>query len=178
MTSQVQAYSPGELDPRWAPEVWELLIQVNHEFVPPLSSRGSTTAKQLDKQAGEDLPHAYYSNVLGQHNLLACAGPALLGLASFILHHQDRALLEWGACTYLSTIAVNPAYRRDGVGLLLYQHLISLSRASGDLAVATRTWGTNISHLALLSRLGFVEITRIANHRGPGIDTVYLIKPH
>jgi len=178
MTSTVQISGPGEITPELAVAVWDLLVLVDNEFVPSLSSRSSTTSKSLSTPNEQRRPQAYYEHVLGQWNALACEDQQLVGVASFIVHHQEPTLPGWCPCTYLSTIAVDPARRQAGAGRLLYQHLVDFSRSAGDRAVVTRTWSANTTHLALLGQMEFSEVARLADHRGPGIDTVYFARAH
>jgi ribosomal protein S18 acetylase RimI-like enzyme len=73
----------------------------------------------------------------------------------------------------VSTVIVEKPFRSAGVGRALYQKAISESK---ELYV--RTWNTNTNHMKLLKSLGFQEVYRIKNHRGKGIDTVYLRYVH
>lgn len=54
--------------------------------------------------------------------------------------------------------------------MLYYETMIDLFPERG---LYTRTWHTNYAHLKVLDKLGFSEIARLPNHRGPGMDTVY-----
>lgn len=86
-------------------------------------------------------------------------------------------LASFCPCTYLSTVAVVPSARRSEAARALYGELIEHSEQSGDVAVVTHTWSTNTGHLGLLDELGFKVALRVADHRGPGVDTVYFARP-
>ena len=169
----------GPVEPQVPPvgPYWDVLVAVDREFVPHLSSRGSTTAKSLDGAEAPTGPVGYYAAVCAQWGLLARQDGQPAGLMSFLPHHHDEALGPFCPATYLSTLAVLPAYRRGGLARQLYARLIEHSERIGDVAVATRTWSTNVGHLDLLGQLGFVQTARLAGHRGPGVDTLYLARP-
>lgn len=166
--------APGTMTSEQSESVWELLVAVDDEFVPSLSSRESTTTKNLTSRATSGGPIAYYRQILQQWTILASEGGGCVGFMSFIPHHREEALRDWIPCCYLSTLAVVHGGRRRGVAGRLYEALFASAEDLSDPYVATRTWSTNHSHLALLQSLGFTETARIVDHRGPGIDTVYL----
>ena len=169
----------GPHEPETLPRgpLWDLLVVVDHEFVPSLSSRESTTTRALAENGGGAGPVTYYGAVCRQWGLWAHDDGGAAGMMSFIPHHSDEALGAFCPATYLSTLAVLPAYRRAGTARKMYARLIEHSAQIGDVTVATRTWSTNRGHLSLLGELGFVLTARIPDHRGPGVDTVYLARP-
>lgn len=97
------------------------------------------------------------------------------GLMSYV--HGYRLVTEGyeGPCLYVSTVVVRPASRGRHLAERMYGELIALSQRTG-LPVATRTWGTNAAHLRVLGRLGFAVVGRLVDDRGPGVDTVYLLR--
>lgn len=96
-------------------------------------------------------------------------------VAGFLSYISDRPMdIKGFPCVeYLSTILVEKNCRGRGISKKLYEKFIELSAGK---SIVTRTWSTNESHLGLLSKLGFVEIKRIKDDRGDGIDTVYFGK--
>ena len=49
-------------------------------------------------------------------------------------------------------------------------------RRSALPAGERRTWSTNTGHLRLLEQIGIAEVLRLPDHRGTGIDTLYLAR--
>lgn len=155
-----------------------LLFDVDREFVPPLSAREDTTTKQLSgvgpSRAG---PRTYVDIVRRQMNLVGRVGATPVALMSFRVAHHDPAIAGCCPCSYVSTVAVDAAQRRGGIARALYAHLLTeLPPAVASPFVATRTWSGNSAHIRLLDDLGFAEVLRVTDDRGPGIDTVYLAR--
>lgn len=147
----------------------DLLEQVADEFYPPLTQRTSTTQSQLAGGADVGLG-SYLTGVLEQETIVAWEGDAALGFASY-RHMTHPELADLGQCVYLSTIATRAGHRGKGVARTMYAALFDT--CPGE-PVLLRTWSTNSAHLALLAALGFTEVRRVGDDRGPGVDTVYL----
>ncbi|MET8092201.1 GNAT family N-acetyltransferase [Micromonospora sp. NPDC005220] len=179
--TQFRLLTPGRQLDAAAPAIAEILTQVDAEFVPPLSSRASTTTKSLTGApdvpgGGRAAPALYLNAVLAQHVILAALNGEVTGLLSFRAGHTEPLLSDWSPCDYVSTIAVLPEARRQGIARGLYAHLFAQTTSTSP-HVATRTWSTNDSHLSLLAELGFRCVANLSDHRGPGIDTVYYVRP-
>ena len=161
--------------------LWRILVAVDGEFVPPLSTRTSTTTRALALASGtaaKSEPHAYYEEMLRQENVMVRVDGAWAGFMSVRPQHEDVAIAAWCPCNYISTIGVLPAFRRAGVARRLYRAVIDeMSARSRAEWLVTRTWSTNDAHVALLGKLGFAEILRLANHRGEGLDSIYFARP-
>jgi len=169
---RVALRAPGELSRDEQDMVWELLKEVDLEFVPPLSTRNSTTSVNLRPGAPRSPgPQSYFEEALGQLTLLAFADGEPVGFMSCIPSHRHARI--GGQCTYLSTLAVSGPARRLGVARALYEALLTLPDMYASPWVATRTWSTNDGHRELLASLGFQEVANVADDRGPGIDTLY-----
>ena len=153
-----------------------LLTDADDEFVPPLSARGSTLESLLgpeqERAAGID---DYLAAVLEQQVLVAQDASGVVGFLSYRPGHVVTidGHEPVGPAAYVTTIVVAPTARRRGLARALYEALLD---EVGGGAVATRTWSGNASHLTLLAHLGFVEAIRLPDDRGPGVDTVYLIR--
>ena len=154
------------LPERFEDQVKQLLQEVDNEFVPPLSARKSSTQMKLEGSSTYSIDD-YYRCVLSQENILALYNEHVIGLLSFIKEFTFEGE-EW---IYVSTIAVKKLYRGLKVGRGLYATLLSLYPSK---SILTRTWTGNNSHIRILESLGFKEIKRIKDHRGKGIDTIYL----
>ena len=122
-------------------------------------------------------PTAYWWSIEG-HALITAQDEtgAVLGMMSVA---RDKPLPQLGltATAYLSTLIVAQAARGRGLARQLYAALFALARSWSEAPiVATRTWSTNDAHLPLIAALGFEEARRLAEDRGPGVDTVYFLK--
>lgn len=155
--------------------IWNILVQADYEFVPPLSKRESTTQKNFvtTKSKGEDGIKEYFDALMHQSFLLVEKDSEVVAFMSYICNHR----LEIGkekeiVVNYVSTIIVDKAHRSNGLTQLLYQKLFETEEGR----VATRTWSTNAAHLRILEKLGFEKVRTMENDRGNGIDTVYYVK--
>lgn len=159
----------------YAEQILALLTMADKEFIPPLSSRGSTTQSDLSGSAScSDGVAAYYQEMAQQPAALAVVDGRCLGFMAFKENYtcdQISALPNF----YASTCVVHPDARGQGLMRKFYEKIIELYPAH---TICTRTWHTNFSHLHVLEQLGFAEIARLKDHRGPGLDTVYFCRKY
>ncbi|MDO5728994.1 MAG: N-acetyltransferase [Actinomycetaceae bacterium] len=161
--------------------VADLVAHADHEFIPPLSSRSSTTQQRLDltidssQTASTD---AYCRELETQSFVFAVASgdtaTAKENIIAFLSYRPHTTLFDRKRplSHYVSTIIVDPHYRGQGVAQRLYNALFAIADEQG-VSVSTRTWSTNNAHIALLKKNHFNLITTIPNDRGEGLDTVY-----
>lgn len=161
--------------------VADLVAQADREFIPPLSSRSSTTQQRLDltidssQTASTD---AYCRELETQSFVFAVvSGDATTTQKSIIafLSYRPHTLLfdrQQPQSLYVSTIIVDPKFRGQGLAQRLYDALFVLAAENGE-TVSTRTWSTNNAHISLLKKNQFDLIKTIPNDRGEGLDTVY-----
>ncbi|MGH3672686.1 MAG: GNAT family N-acetyltransferase [Pseudonocardiaceae bacterium] len=172
MTTEIVWRAPGEMT-RLEQRSLELLVEeVSGEFVPPLTTRSSTTQAAL-KSPSNGESSSYFDEMLMQHNLLLKECDQLQGFLSFRASHRDVRLPQIGICIYVSTISVRPAGRGRGLARLLYQKLFELPETLPEW-ILLRTWSTNTHHLRLLDALGFELLLTVPDDRDPGVDTVYV----
>lgn len=178
MIPDLKLYAPGELDNTGAEALWQLLVAADNEFVPSLSSRGEEAGEGLvpDVPSASSGPRGYFDEIRSHWIIFSLTNQCAIGMMSFTPHYSNDILRDWSPCSYLSTLIVDKPYRRCGVARWLYGYLIEHSREIGDVAVGTRTWSTNVGHLALLNDLGFVPAKTIPDHRAPGVDTIYFAR--
>lgn len=158
-------------------EVYEILERIDHEFVPPLSGRGSSAATNLAvsfdaaaHQLGE-----YVDEVMGQVIVFAKVAGTVVGIFTFRAAYFLAALDDYSPCNYITTVGTHPNFRNIGVGRAMYCFALNhLSTIYPGLYWATRTWSTNEKHLKLLEQLGFKLVKVLKNDRGDAIDTLYL----
>lgn len=152
----------------------EYLVMADKEFIPPLSSRGSSTQADLSGNGCADGIMDYFRSMAAQPVIVAVEEGKCLGFMAFKLNHTCEYIGEESFPNmYASTCVVHPETRGRGLMRMFYETMIDLFPGR-DLY--TRTWHTNYPHLKVLDKLGFAEIVRLPNHRGPGMDTVYFCR--
>ena len=150
--------------------VLALLQGADKEFMPPLSSRGSTT--QQDLHAVQSVASGvldYFHTMAQQPIILALDKNACLGFMSFKKDYLCKEVTMLPNL-YASTCVVAPEARGQGLMKGFYREMI---RLFPQCHIYTRTWHTNYAHIHVLEDLGFTLCAQLKNHRGPGIDTVY-----
>ena len=151
-------------------DIQALLVLADKEFIPPLSSRGSSTQQNLSSaDTVSDGAKAYYEAMSTQPVVVAVENGRCYGFMAF---KKDYACEYYDKTPnlYASTCVVHSDARGKGLMRGFYQTMIDLFP---DRNIYTRTWHTNIPHLKVLEKLGFSLLVRLPNHRGPGMDTVY-----
>lgn len=152
--------------------IWELVKEADDEFVPALSSRGSTTQKKMTGTTENKEPVDYFKSLLSQRFILTIEENKVVGFLSYIPDYNlDNHITL--LCDYISTIIVQKEHRRNGYTTQMYKALMDHRKGR---TIATRTWSLNSEHISLLNRLGFNEVLRLKDDRGEGIDTVYYSK--
>ena len=153
--------------------LYELLKAGDREFVPPLSSRDSTTQAELSaaEESREGI-RSYFEEMMTQRFLIAEEEERLLGFVSFKENYHCGPVTALPNI-YISTLLVHPAGRGKGLTRRMYTELF---KAYENVTVFTRTWSTNAAHIKILEGFGFEAVHVIKNHRGEGIDTVYFRK--
>lgn len=148
--------------------LYDLLTLGEKEFVPPLSTRSSTTQQNLssDGVGGVD---AYFEQMKKQSFVLAMEEGECVGFMSFLTEYENPHL-PVGKKLYASTCVVHPEHRGKGMMTGFYREMI---RSFPDYPIYTRTWHENYGHLKVLQKLGFELLETIENDRGEGIHTVY-----
>ena len=157
-------------------QIFDMMLACDKDFVPPLSTRFSTSDTTFSDQTGaENGINAYFESMIREEMLVAVEGGVLLGFVTF---KRDLVNGVIGADTlpnlYICTLLLSPAARGRGLTSQMYAHLFDALYPHVNLF--TRTWSTNLAHLKILERFGFSLVKRIENDRGAGIDTVYFGK--
>jgi ribosomal protein S18 acetylase RimI-like enzyme len=153
-----------------------LLLEIDSDFIPTLSSRQSTTQTKLCHNNGTKNIDFYFNNIINQNIITAQIDEKILGFISYIDNYIAIELpIENSHYDYITTIGVSPEFRGYKIATELYKYMISKAHCNlySYQTIVTRTWSSNLSHINLLHKLNFKEIKRIANHRGNNIDTVY-----
>jgi len=155
-------------DTDYLQQLYHLLELGDKEFIPPLSSRGSTTQQTLGNAHNDGLGD-YFNEMKQQCFFLALEGDQLAGFMSF---KKDFSCDHVPPCKnlYASTSVVHPDFRGQG---LMKKFYLAMIEGYPDRPIYTRTWHENIPHLRVLEKLGFTQIAMLPNHRSEGIHTVY-----
>lgn len=154
--------------------LYDLLSEADMDFCPPLSKRSSTTDTAFSGGSGEGSIRPYLLRMMEQKMLAAFSGTELIGFVSFIENYSSDAIDATMPNIYVSTLIVARSARGRGLTKKMYSALFT--KEFPNCAVYTRTWSTNAAHQKILSSFGFLEIRRIKDDRGQGIDTVYYFK--
>ena len=155
----------------FAEDIRNYLVMADKEFIPPLSSRGSSTQSDLTSAAGADGIADYFCSMASQPVIVAVEDGCCMGFMAFKLDHTCGQISpDTFPNFYASTCVVHPDTRGRGLMRGFYETMIDRFPHRNGY---TRTWHTNYAHLKVLDRLGFSEIARLPDHRGPGLDTVY-----
>ncbi len=152
-------------------DLLKLCQNADQEFVPPLSQRSSTTQSSLQGGREQGI-YAYFDGIMAQP-MLACVEDGLL--LGFVAYKENYVPEHYASAKlpniYISTLILAPESRGRGLTKTLYRHLFY--ERFPACSVYTRTWSQNAAHIKILKGFDFVEVCRIADHRGDGIDTVY-----
>lgn len=164
--------------PEVASSVRRILLQCDSEFIPPLSSRNSTTQSELSgcvlEPSGID---EYFDGLKSQDLLVAEVDCEIAGFLSFRNGYQCPELGGFVPANYVTTVCVDPDARGKAICSEMYRFLIeSLPREKELPFLAARTWGSNSEHIRILGKFGFSPVSRLKDHRGRGIDTVYFAR--
>lgn len=156
-------------------EILKMLYDADKEFVPPLSSRSSSTQSVLtDTERKTDGVLSYFESLKKQRFLVATDNDKLLGFVSFRENYSNDIIKGKDLPNiYISTLIVKPEGRGKGLTKLMYKELLKIYL---DRLVFTRTWSTNFAHIKILSYFGFETLKTLKNDRGNGIDTIYFKK--
>lgn len=157
-----------------ADQIRSLMTLADREFIPPLSARSSPT--QADLASADRSPEGiagYYATMASEPVVLALEGDRILGFMAFKTDYTCEQIAELPNL-YASTCVVHPDARGRGLMKTFYGEM---ARLFPGRPIFTRTWGANAPHFRVLEKLGFAELTRLKDHRGPGMDTVYFRRP-
>lgn len=165
------SYSFSDITDKNKKDIWILVVKADKEFIPNLSSRNDTTQTELNiSKDVVSLPVSYYEKLISQKFIIATFNDAVVGFMAYIPDYSLRIDEKQIICLYISTIIVDPDFRRRGITRTFYN---ILKENYPDTYIVTRTWSSNYSHIQLLESIGFNMIKVIKDDRGTGIDTLY-----
>jgi len=160
-------------------ELWNILKEVDYEFIPPLSYRDSTTFSFDSKTSNHVVPESYFKKMLTQEIIISkkkCCN-SIVGFMSYISNYKiDEKNIKLN-CYYISTIGVTKGARGNGITVSFYKMLEDIVvKGNFKKTIATRTWSTNQTHIKILQSLGYKQIIELKDDRAAGINTVYYAK--
>lgn len=170
----ITAVGAGVATPIQQHQVLGLLREVDHEFLPPLSTRTDTLSLQAVPVPADPAPRlaAYLHAMRDEPWLLAHRGEQVVGVLSYVVDHVEPLLEGHSPSLYVTTIAVSRCRRGSGLATALYDALSVQARRCNVPWITTRTWSTNTEHARLLYDRGFTEVAR--RERQGSIESVYL----
>lgn len=157
------------------PALRALLQATDHEFVPRISSRTSSTQAELTGEPAQEPSIEPYLEALLTQRFVIATDTESDAFSAFISYKPNYTLPNHpaGPGHYVTTTIVHPDHRRHRLAATMYQTVMSQARTDETIIIA-RTWSTNYPRLRLASALDFTVDARITDDRGPGVDTVYL----
>ncbi len=79
---------------------------------------------------------------------------------------------------HLTNIAVSPAHRRQGIGSMLMDHLVSKAQFEKTRAMFLEVRSSNVGAVSFYARYDFVELYRRRNYyRNPTEDALIMVRP-
>lgn len=158
-------------------EMKDILREANNEFVPPIETPPEEMKSEDVRKDGRYTIDGYVEEALKNRFIMAFKGNKLVGFLEFLHGYTSPHLRGYCPCNYEFTIVVRKGHRREGIGTSMYKE--SMRGLPEDLKlpyIATRTWSTNIAHIDLLEKLGFVKVKQIDEDRVGGVHTVYFAR--
>ena len=108
----------GVTDPDEQRQLYDLLIECDGDFVPPLSFRRSTTQAALSgSEHNPDGVRDYFNALIAQHVVLCAGNGRIVGFLSFRPEYTCDALSDGATYCYLSTMAVSHACRGQHISM-------------------------------------------------------------
>lgn len=160
------------VDSKTKNELWEILIECDNEFYPPLSYRES-----LDSNNKVTLPYSYFTEMIDLSFVCVFQHQKLIAFMSFSNTNLCEELKKFEKSNYITTICVSHSSRGKGLTTIMYDYLINnISDKLYLPFITTRTWSLNTRHINVLKKLGFETVKILDNDRGNNIDTIYFAK--
>ena len=161
-------------------DIWDIICECDSEFVPPLSSRNSSTqsnlliGRQEDQTDKKAKPYVYFEGIKNQEFILAEIEGRVVGFLTFRTNYICDALQDFGVSNYITTLCVDKKHRKQGILSRMYDHMENeLPEGIHCSKVSTRTWSQNNAHIGMLLKRGYGLQKTLNDDRGPGIDTLY-----
>jgi ribosomal protein S18 acetylase RimI-like enzyme len=137
-------------DSRDIPAILDLLVQVNmvHHNGRPDLFKGPTT-----KYSGEELEQILRNE---ETPVFVCVDESgrVLGHGFCILQHSGGRLMVEHDTLYIDDICVDGSIQGQGVGRMLYGHILSFAREKGCYNVTLNVWTCNPRAAAFYEKLG------------------------
>lgn len=168
-------------------QLWKILLEIDYEFIPPLSFRDSTTFSFDDETKDTSVPQQYFDALLEQQIIISKrkSNDSVTGFMSYKPSYIVKSEKEYSTSGkplsleshYITTIGVTKGARGNGITRMFYKEIEKeVCKSKLNNHISTRTWSTNQTHIRILESLGYKKIIEIENDRGAGIHTVYFAK--
>ena len=159
--------------------IFDLCCVCDHDFVPPLSSRESSTQHGFGTGTSENVKPVQYFEIMKKQYFVCARDESgkMVAFLTFKHNYTCDEVKQYGLCNYMSTACVYPEHRRHGLVSMMYD-VVEYTLPADMLTdyVTTRTWSTNTAQVHAFPKRGYREVYRIPNDRGEGVDTIYYVK--
>lgn len=171
-------YKENKLNDAEWDNVWRILCECDNDFLPPLSHRESSTQKELScTTVGKKLPYSYFGDLKKQDFILGYHGSEVICFLSFRKNYICEQLEKFGKSSYITTVCVRNAYRKQGILKLMYHFLEGeVMQVHLTNKISTRTWSKNTAQIKVLEQFNYNQEAVIENHRGERLHTIYFTK--
>lgn len=161
-------------------QIWKILVEIDYEFIPPLSLRDSTTFSFDSSLKDTKIPKIYFDELIKQE-IIICKDIATNDIVGFMSYKVNYKIVnDVGkelTTFYVTTVGVTKGARGNGIANQFYMYIESLLKNDPiTKIISTRTWSTNKSHIRILESRGYELFFEKKDDRGAGIHTVYYAK--
>ena len=155
--------------------VWQICVNADTDFVPPLSARTDTIQKFRDipNVPNSNGPIIFFEEIKKEQFIFIINNGKIEGFMSFIKDYEMHVDEGIFVCDYITTIIIDSKNRNKGYTKKMYDVILNERKGRN---IGTRTWSTNHSHLHILDKLGFKLVRTDKDDRGVNIDSVYYLK--
>lgn len=108
MKNAIEIFKPEEIakNHKLIEGIWEIVREINQEFIPALSHRNSTVEKKLSagnvEPKDNDEPDSYFMELLQQNIVVALYNAKPVGFISFKSNYVENEVEECCPCAYIS----------------------------------------------------------------------------
>lgn len=162
-----------ELNEGLKKQVFEILCELNHHFVPALSDRHELNTRK-DFPYSPHLPHGYLHSIENNKFICVFDNNQLIAFLSFREADIELQLQLNSPALYINTTCVRKDYHNQGIAKKLYSYVEHQLPESYQFPMIVRkTWSTNTTQIHLYEKTGFHLLKVVENDRGIGIHSLY-----
>ncbi len=95
-------------------QIFDLLVECDKDFLPPLSSRMSSTDSSF-VELQHPLPIQYFESIIQQDFIIAKTENKIVGFLSYIHQYSNPSLPQTASSNYVTTTCISPKFRGKGI---------------------------------------------------------------